>query len=416
MSHPPPRVTTVILAGGQGTRLSPLTLKRSKPAISYGGKYRLIDIPISNSLHSGFHQIFVIAQYLSAELQHHIQQTYHFSPLQQGAIDVLTPEEDAQGNKAWFEGTADAVRKSLPNLLKTEADYFLILAGDHLYNIDFQKLIDFARETEAEVTIASIPIAERETLRMGVVKVDPSQRVVDFVEKPKDPSLLSPFRHGQNPHHPYLGSMGIYVFQREALLRLLSDDPRPDFGHHLLSTAVKEFKTYAFIYDGYWEDIGTVASYYHANLLLTEERGGLNTYNRDKPIFTRSTFLPGPKVFSTHISRSVLCEGSVIEAAEISHSLIGLCSHIGRGTIVRDAVLMGNFGPLYPGTPLHPIHAIGENCLIEKAILDENVQIGNGVKLTNRKGLLHHEEGGLFVRDGIIIVTAGTILPDGFEF
>jgi glucose-1-phosphate adenylyltransferase len=422
-------VATIILAGGQGTRLHPLTMHHSKPAIAYGGRYRLIDIPISNSLNSDFRQIFVIAQYLSGELQHHISQTYHFDTYNPGSVDVLTPQMNEQGKQEWFNGTADAVRKNLPTILKSTADYFLVLSGDQLYNINFQHMIAFAQAKKADLTIASIPVLGKDAKRMGLLKIDGQCRVTDFIEKPKTKDALRKFQLKESfykqwkippvKNTSYLGSMGIYVFKREALISLLGQDKRDDFGYHLINTAVKKRKTSAFLYCGYWEDIGTVSSYYEANLVLTRSLEGLNTYDEKNPIYTRPTFLPGPKIKRTQITQSIICEGCVIEAEEITNSVIGLRSHIKRGTIIRDTVMLGNhfyMPPLLEGKPAEQDYWIGEDCLIEKAILDEHVQIGNGVKLINKKKHKHYDGDGIFVRDGIIIITAGTKIPNHFEF
>ena len=429
MRKTPIQVATIILAGGQGTRLHPLTIHHSKPAVAYGGRYRLIDIPISNSINSDFRQIFVIAQYLSGELQHHISQTYHFDSFNPGSVDVLTPQDNEKGEKEWFKGTADAVRKNLSTILKSPADYFLILAGDQLYNMNFQQMVAFAQEKKADLMIASIPVLEKEATRMGLLKIDTDHHVVDFVEKPKDPEILKqfalpdPFFKECNIAPPkktsFLGSMGIYVFKREALIALLQNDQREDFGYHLIVTAVKGGKTFAYVYHGYWEDIGTVASYYEANLIMTDpKKNGLNTYDERNPIYTRPTFLPGPKIQSTKIVQSIICEGSVIEAVEISHSIIGLRSHIKKGTIIRDTVMMGNhfyMAPTHEDRPIQGDFSVGEDCLIEKAIIDEHVSIGNRVTLTNPNKVQNYDGDGIFIRDGIIIVTSGTSLPDDFK-
>ncbi len=429
MPKRPIQVATIILAGGQGTRLHPLTIHHSKPAVSYGGRYRLIDIPISNSINSDFRQIFVIAQYLSGELQHHISQTYHFDNFNPGSIDVLTPQETEGGERAFFAGTADAVRKNLSTILKSTADYFLILSGDQLYNINFQSMVAFAQEKKAELTIASIPVHEKEAHRMGVLKIDSDCKVIDFMEKPNGSDLLKKFEldsdfFNQRKITPkkatyYLGSMGIYVFKRKALIDLVHQDERHDFGYHLIDTAVKKEKTFTYIYDGYWEDIGTVASYYEANLMLTQNAQGLDTYNEQNPIYTRPTFLPGPKIRSSVIKDSIICEGSIIEAKEITNCVIGLRSHIKKGTILRDTVMMGNhfyMPPTHDQKPIPHDFAIGENCIIEKAIIDEHVWIGNKVKLINKEKKENYDtDHGVFIRDGIIIVTSGTRLPDGYE-
>ena len=396
MTIPNEPVATIVLAGGQGTRLYPLTLHHSKPAVSYGGRYRLIDVPISNSINSNFSKIFVIVQYLPEELHHHISQTYN-------SVDILTPGEGDH-----FAGTADAVRKTLPTLLQSPAEYFLILSGDQLYNINFQEMVRFAKESQADLTIASLPVPETDAKRMGLCKISSEQLITEFYEKPQERSILDRFEWGLAPDKKplYLGSMGIYVFKREALITLLKQDPREDFGHHLIPTAIAGgMKTAAFLYHGYWEDIGTITSYYQANLILTTERAGLDTYDEQQPIYTRPTSLPGPKILCTKVSQSIICEGSRVEAEEISRSIIGMRSRIQRGTIIRDTVLLGNH--LKEGS-------IGENCLIEKAIIDEHVQIGNNVHLTNKEKKQHHDGDGVFIRDGIIIIVSGTQIPDNF--
>jgi glucose-1-phosphate adenylyltransferase len=427
MPKSPIQVATIVLAGGQGTRLHPLTEHHSKPAVSYGGRYRLIDIPISNSINSDFRQIFVIAQYLSAELQHHVSQTYQFDHFNPGSVDVLTPQENEDGVRQWFTGTADAVRKNLPTILKSTAEYFLILSGDQLYNINFQSMVAFAQKNDADLTIATLPVFKKDAKRMGLLQIAGDGNITDFVEKPQDDAVIDRFQIPKNlceewnvkDHNKpcYLGSMGIYVFKRQTLIDLLTQDPRDDFGFHLIQTAVSKGKTFSFLYHGYWEDIGTVASYYEANLMLTDSKQGLNTYDETNPIYTRSTYLPGPRIESTHITKSIICEGSIIEAKEITHCVIGLRSRIRTGSIIRDTVMMGNhlyMPPIIAGKEQLDDYGIGENCLIEKAIIDEHVRIGNNVKLINEKKLDRYDGQGIFIRDGIIIVTAGAVLPDGF--
>ena len=426
MLRPSAQVATIILAGGQGTRLYPLTLNHCKPAVSYGGRYKLIDVPISNSLNSDFRQIFILAQHLSTELQHHINQTYHFDPYHPGSIDVLTPERTSDGEVNWFTGSADAVRKSLPHLLRSTADYFLILCGDQLYNINFQGMLEFSIEKDADVTIAALPVREKEALRMGLLQIDTQDKIHIFHEKP-GLEEISPFvlsktfyeKRGVKEPGPchFLGSMGIYIFKRDALISLLREDPGDDFGKHILYTATRSRNVFAFIYDGYWEDIGTVASYYEANLILTHSDQGLNKDTASTQIYTRPSYLPGPKIQSTKIVQSIICEGCIIEAAEIIHSIIGVRSHIKKGTIIKDSVLMGNhfyMPPLHDDKPIAHDFWIGENCLIEKAIIDEHVRIGNNVRLVNKDGKTNYDGDKIFIRDGIIIVTAGANIPDNF--
>lgn len=427
MPKNPLRVATIILAGGQGTRLHPLTLHHCKPAVSYGGRYKLIDVPISNSLNSDFRQIFILAQHLSTELQHHIHQTYHFDPYHPGSVEVLLPEKDEQGEIQWFSGSADAVRKTLPTLLRASADYFLILCGDQLYNINFQEMVEFARDKEADVTIACLPVPGKEARRMGLLSLNSEDKAEAFHEKPDTVEVMDRFALSEEFYQQrslsarkekhFLGSMGIYVFTRDALIDLLAKDPGEDFGKHILYTALETKRTVGYIYNGYWEDIGTVVSYYEANLVLTQTNQCLNTYDERNPIYTRPTYLPGPKISCTKITQSIICEGCIIEAAEIVHSVIGLRSHIKQGTIIRDSVLMGNhfyMPPLHEDKPLEYDFWIGENCLIEKAIIDEHVRIGNRVRLINQENKSHYDGDKIFIRDGIIIVTAGAQLPDDF--
>ena len=416
----PTHVATIILAGGQGTRLHPLTMHHAKPAVSYGGKYRLIDIPISNAVNSDFREIFVIVQYLGNELEHYISEAYRFDPFYPGSIHVLSPQENATGEKEWFKGTADAVRQNLPHFLKSPAEYFLILSGDQLYNIDFRSMLEVAQQRNADLTIASLPVKEKEAKRMGVIQADQNGKIISFVEKPKNADILRPYQLSTStyqewnitdPGEPtYLGSMGIYIFKRAALISLLSEDLRDDFGYHLIATAVQNYRTHTHIYRGYWEDIGTVASYYEANLMLTEEKGGLITSDQSHPIYSKPYFLPGPKMCCTKIHQSIVCEGCTIEAAEISHSIIGIRSNIQEGTVIRDSVIMGN----HEGTSNNSSCGIGKNCIIEKAIIDENVSIGDNVHLTNANKLERYDGDGIFIRDGIVIVTQGAKLPNHF--
>lgn len=411
------QIASIILAGGKGTRLFPLTLHHCKPAVAYGGKYRLIDIPISNSIHANIRRIFVLAQYLTSELEKHLQEAYHFDQFSFGQLHFISPEENPN-EKVWFEGTADAVRKSLPHLVETPVDYFLILSGDQLYNLDFAKMLSFAKKSKADLTIATLPVEEKEASRLGIMEIDEKHNIIDFVEKPEDSKVLEKFRLKEDINgKSFLGSMGIYIFKKEALISLLHEDAREDFGKHLIPTQIKKGNTSAYIYDGYWEDIGTIKSYYHANLSLTNPDFSLNLYNDKKPIYTTPSFLSGPKVSDTKITDSVICDGTIIEAEEISHCIIGIRSHIGEGTIIRDSVLLGNhfyFSPLHQMPSVVAKANIGKNCLIENAIIDEDVQIEDDVKLINKDKLEFYDGDGVYIRDGIIIVSAKTTLKKGF--
>lgn len=421
------RVACIILAGGQGTRLMPLTLNRSKPAVSFGGRYRLIDIPISNSLNSNMKNIFVISQFFSSGLNSHIQETYHLDHFQGGTLTFLSPEERGTG-KIWYKGTADAVRKNVEHLTKLPVDYFLILSGDQLYNMDLEKMAAFAEQKGADLTIAALPVSKEEATRMGLLNIDKHSMIVDFQEKPKDPAIVSLFELKESfirehnlknlPSPSFLASMGIYLFKKETLLKLLIEDPREDFGKHLIPTQIQKGKAAAFLHQGYWEDIGTISSFYEANLSLTTNSLGLNLYNEILPIFCQNHHLPGARILHTQLEDSIVCDGAIINAKEVSRSLIGLRSVIKRNTIIRDSLILGNeyYTSLQGEKGEERWFEIGENCTIEKTIIDENVTIGNNVKLINQKKLNHFEGEGIWIREGIIIIPSNSIIPDGFVF
>ena len=420
-------IASIILAGGKGTRLHPLTLYHSKPAVPFGGRYRLIDIPISNSLNSNIRQIIVIGQYLTSEIAHHLSQTYQFDNFFPGRLDLITPEEKPNNQRVFFDGTADAIRKNLDTILELPVDYFLILSGDQLYNIDFQKMFNFAKEKDAPLTIASIAVNEQDAKRLGLLKIDNESYITDFFEKPQEKDVLEKFRLSSslNPNchitkeKPFLASMGIYIFKRNTLKNLLLEDPREDFGKHLIPTQLNKDKAAAFVYDGYWEDIGTIESFYNANIALTTSSLGLQIYDEKNPIYTSAHHLPGANIKTTSITNSIICEGSIIEAQEINNSMIGLRSKVNTGTIIKRSVLLGNTtysSPIQTRDVLPDVFEIGKNCHIENTIIDEHVKIGNNVKLINKKNLSSYDSEKIFVRDNIIIVTVGTSLPDNFEF
>lgn len=407
-------IASIILAGGKGTRLHPLTLNHSKPAVSFGGRYKLIDIPISNSLNSNIRNIFVIGQYLTSSLQSHLSQTYQFDSFFPGSLSFLTPEELPSGEKIWYNGTADAIRKNILTIYKTPFDYFLILSGDQLYNINFHKMFSFAMKKNADLTIAALPVNKKDAKRMGILKIDSNYSIIDFFEKPQKDSTLK--RYELKNSGKYLGSMGIYIFKRKTLLNLLSQKG-DDFGKDLIPKQIKKAHTSAFIYDGYWEDIGTIESYYNANIALTKYATGLNTYDEKNPIYTRTNHLPGTKIKNTQLSESIICEGSVIEAKKIERSIVGLRSNIKKNTIIEDSVILGNTYYKKPkNQDLPETFSIGENCIIKNAIIDEHTYIGNNVKIINKNNLMKYESKNIFVRDGITIITKGSSIKDGFEF
>lgn len=417
------RVATIVLAGGQGTRLYPLTSTRCKPAVGFGGRYRLIDVPLSNSLNSRINQIFVISQYFASELHQHILSTYQFDMFRSGGLELLTPQETSKG-KEWFKGTADAVRQSLDYILRCNAEWFMILSGDQLYNMDLYEMLTFAKQKDADLLIASIPILEKEAKRMGLLKINATSTITEFIEKPQDPEILKNFElakpllkaNGKNTDEThYLASMGIYIFKREALVELLKLEG-DDFGKDLIPQYINKGRCSSYIYQGYWEDIGTVASFYKANLLLTQGQG-LNTYVEENQIYSAPQHIPNALLNGTRITDSLIGQGGIIEADEITNSVVGVRALIKKGTKVIDTIIMGNrtYHPfMNQELPANQYYSIGENCIIQKAIIDEDTKIGNNVQLINKEGLDTYDGDGIFIRDGIIIVTSGTEIPDNF--
>jgi glucose-1-phosphate adenylyltransferase len=423
MPHPPRQhlnqVASIILAGGQGTRLYPLTHTRCKPSVCFGGRYRLIDIPISNSLNARVERIFVISQYFAASLQQHILETYQLDEFQHTQIQMLCPEETPE-RKIWFKGTADAIRQNKPYLEASSADYFLVLSGDQLYNIDFVEMLEFSKAQKADLVIASLPVQEKEAHRMGLLKINEKNQIVDFVEKPTDPSILkryelsASFLQGHSLDDPakthYLGSMGIYIFKREALLDLVNQEG-DDFGKDLIPLCVKNGNASAYVYKGYWEDIGTIRAYYNANMALLSQKHCLNTYDIRNPIFTHPHNLPSPLIKESHIHNSIVSQGCIIEAKEVSGSIVGVNIKVDQHTLVRNSILLGSL--FYESFPTHR-YTVGKYCHLENTILDESSSVGNHVTLTNKDKLQTFDGDGVFIRDGIIIVTSGTRVPDGF--
>lgn len=426
MSHLPDMrsVASIILGGGEGTRLHPLTLSRCKPAINFGGKYRLIDVPISHSIHANCDKIFVLTQFLSSSLHKHIYQTYVHNSKMFKQIEILTAEQKP-ANKSWYQGTADAVRQNLDYLLEFPIEYFLILSGDQLYNINFCEMVRFANEKDADLTIAALPVPEKDASRLGILKVDSESYITDFYEKPKDktlldqlqtpPKILNSYGLGSSKNR-FLGSMGIYLFKRQALIDLLDQDPREDFGKHLIPTKVKSGKVAAYIYDGYWEDIGTLKTFYEANMALTKSNAPFTFYNEMHPIFFHHSHLPPTRFGQTKVKHSIINEGCLLDAKEIKNSILGPRLTIEKGCVIRDSYLMGNDYYTTPSKhsflPFQP--KIGENSHILRTIVDKNASIGKNVQLVNSQKLNHFDGENIYIRDGIIVVPRGAHIPDGF--
>lgn len=400
----------VVLGGGRGSRLYPLTKMRSKPAVPMGGKYRLIDIPISNCINSGIYRIAVLTQFNSVSLNRHITRTYNFDAFHTGWVQVWAAEQTMQ-NSDWYQGTADAVRKQLFEIASTGAEYILVLAGDHLYRMDYAALAKFHWQTNADITVAVQPVARKDVERFGILKQDADHRITDFFEKPKDPDVISTLASGNNPEKPFLGSMGIYLFNRDILFDLLQQNTFDDFGGHLLPHAIKNHAVYGFDFNGYWEDIGTIRSFYETNLALTIPNPPFNLYDTEHPIYTHARFLPGSRVEDSRLTDVLLADGCQIEHAEITHSVIGLRSWVGAGTKIRDSILMG--ADYYLCGPAALPLGIGPGCVIEGAIIDKNARIGAGVIIRSFPQGTDIDTDTWVVRDGIVVVPKDTTIQPG---
>ncbi|MBI4760866.1 MAG: glucose-1-phosphate adenylyltransferase [Chloroflexi bacterium] len=404
----------VIMGGGKGTRLYPLTQMRSKPAVPIAGKYRLIDIPISNCINSGIYRVAVLTQFNSVSLHRHISQTYNFDVFHTGWVQIWAAEQTPH-SADWYQGTADAVRKQLFEIQATGAEYVLILAGDHLYRMNYREMAEFHWEKNADITVAVQPVARSEASRFGILKVEADGRITSFVEKPKDPQVQNKYISRDDVERPFLGSMGIYMFKTKVLTDLLTYHLRhDDFGGDIIPEAIQSHEVYGFNFDGYWEDIGTIRSFYETNLKLTSSEPPFNFYDAKAPIYTHARFLPGSTVEDSKLQDVLLAEGCRIRKAEITHSVIGLRSQIAEGTVIKDSILMGaDYYDAEKPRGSIPI-GIGRNCRIESAILDKNVRIGDGTQILPFPRGHKDVDGGLYyVRDGIVVIAKDTEIPPG---
>lgn len=428
MSHNQ-NVVAVILGGGAGSRLFPLTRERSKPAVPLGGKYRLIDVPVSNCINSDITQIFVLTQYNSASLNRHISRTYRFSTFSTGFVEILAAEQ-RNDNSDWFQGTADAVRQMLPHLRTSKVKTLLILSGDHLYRMDYRRFLARHFETEADVTISVIPAKREDAEGFGLLKADDKGKILEFSEKPKGDALEAMrvdttnfgLTSDEAERRPFLASMGIYVFNYEKLKELLrSDTAAVDFGGEIIPAAINKYNVQAFLFDNYWEDIGTIRAFYEANLDLASPLPKFNFFNAEAPIYTRSRYLPPSKLHGCDIDNSMVCEGCILNGVYARNSIIGLRNRIDPGVRIEDSIVMGSDffesieeidANLASGTP----HiGIGENTLIRRAIIDKDVRIGKNVQLLNLERIdrMDAEDGSYLIREGIIIVPKGATIRDG---
>jgi glucose-1-phosphate adenylyltransferase len=404
-------VLTVILGGGRGSRLYPLTKMRSKPAVPMAGKYRLIDIPISNCINSGINQIYVLTQFNSVSLHRHLAVSYQFDAFHTGWVRVLAAEQ-TMGSEAWYQGTADALRKQMNQIVNVGVDYVLILAGDHLYKMDYAPMVASHIARKADITVAAQPVLADEADRFGLLKREPDGRISAFVEKPKTPEAQAAMISREDPRRPFLGSMGIYIFKTKVLADLLAAYPDfQDFGHDVIPHSIGKLGVYGYDFDGYWQDIGTIRSFYEANLELASAGAAFNFNDASWPIYTHSRFLPGSIVEDSSLTDGLLSEGCVIHQAEIKHSIIGLRSRIGQGTVIRDSILMG--ADSYQDDDQQPALGIGARCHIEGAILDKNVRLGDGVSIRPFPRGTELDHGDWVVQDGIVVIPKGTVLAPG---
>ena len=414
-------VLTLILGGGRGARLFPLTHMRSKPAVPLGGKYRLIDIPISNCLHADLKRIFVLTQFNSASLNRHISQTYRLDLFSNGFVEVLAAEQTPESSD-WFQGTADAVRQAGRHFLGYDVEHYLILAGDHLYRMDFCELIESHIENGADITIAAQPVSRDDATQMGILKFDTQGRISGFEEKP-NPARLAEIGgsiprgstlSGTTTDKPFVASMGIYVFSRDALLQVL-DQPGVDFGKEIIPRALDTYRVNAYLFRGYWADVGTIGAFYDANIQLTQQAAPFNFFHPRRPIYTHQRFLPPSRVFESTVDSSIIAEGCYLDRCEVRQSLISIRTQVSAGARITRSVLLG--ADFYEdegaaeGTPL----GIGRDAVLDRVIVDKNARIGNGVRLVNGNNVSEADGDGYYIRNGIVIVPKGAVIQDGLS-
>lgn len=418
-------VVAVILGGGAGSRLSPLTASRSKPAVPIAGKYRLVDIPISNCMNSNINRMFVLTQFNSASLNKHIKNTYHFSAFSTGFVDILAAEQTPD-NPGWFQGTADAVRQSLRHISTLDFEYVLILSGDQLYQMNFARMLESHQANNADITIATIPVNGNDATEFGILKTDENSKITSFIEKPKK-EVLKDWTSDTGAemlrqNKPYLASMGIYIFTKNILTDLLlAKHPNAtDFGKEIIPSSIESFRVNSFQYNGYWTDIGNIASFYEANLELTDDIPNFNLFDNSNTIYTRARMLPPAKISGTTLEKTLIAEGSIINASRLDKCVVGIRARIGHGTTINSCYIMGNdyyetLEQIAANQLNHlPLMGIGERCFIKNAIIDKNCRIGNDVRINGGAHLENFDNEMLTVKEGIIVVKKGAVIPDGF--
>ena len=418
-------IIAIILGGGAGTRLSPLTSTRSKPAVPIAGKYRLVDIPISNCLNSNIGRMYVLTQFNSASLNKHIKNTYHFSAFSSAFVDIIAAEQTPD-NPAWFQGTADAVRQSLRHITQQDFDYVLILSGDQLYQMDFEAMIDNHIKSHADISIATIPVGASEATEFGIMKKAEDGIISSFIEKPKA-DVLGDWESNTGETMAeqgriYLASMGIYIFGRKVLFDLLQDEFRDatDFGKEIIPYSISKHNVVSYQYEGYWTDIGNIHSFFEANLALTQDMPEFNLFDNEKSIFTRPRMLPPAKISGTTLEKTIVAEGCIINASRVEHSVLGIRTRIGYGTTVVSCYIMGTdfFETLDEMNNSErnglPKLGIGERCFIKNAIIDKNCRIGNDVRINGGPHLPNGDHSLYAIKDGIVVVKKGAVIPNGF--
>jgi glucose-1-phosphate adenylyltransferase len=416
-------VLAIILGGGRGARLFPLTQLRSKPAVPIAGKYRLIDIPISSCLHSEIRRIFILTQFNSASLNRHIGQTYRMDAFSQGFVEILAAEQTPE-NSNWFQGTADAVRQARRHMERHDANYYLILAGDHLYRMNYAEMIDAHIDRDADITIAAQPVDTDEAPEMGIFRFDRAGQIVAFEEKPNKDRLAEigasvpsgAVFSGHNPDKPFVASMGIYVFSRQVLMDVL-DEPGIDFGREIIPAALSRYKVNAFLHRGYWADVGTVESYYEANLLLTRADAPFQFYDSRRPIYSHPRNLPSARLQDCAVRDALVSDGCSIEKARIEESIVGVRAVVrAESRITRSLLLGADFYESEDTAPARgtaPPLGIGKNAVLDRVIVDKNARVGDNVRLVNEANVQHADGDGFYIRNGIIIVPKSGIVADG---
>ncbi len=420
----------VIMGGGAGTRLYPLTKDRAKPAVPLAGKYRLVDIPISNCLNSSLRQIYVLTQFNTTSLHRHIHATYkfdHFS-VNRDFVEILAAQQTLD-NSNWYQGTADAVRQNLRYFLEHSAEYFVILSGDQLYHMDYRQLLKQHVDSGAEITLGTVPVSREAATEFGIMHSDNSRRIIRFQEKPKDPAVLDTLTippallkdlGRREDEELFQASMGIYVFNRQVLIDTLANEKEADFGKHIIPAAINKYRVNAYIFQGYWEDIGTIRAFFDANLALTDIIPPYSFFDREAPIYTRARFLPASKINGVSIRNAVISDGCILTDARLERCVIGIRSVINSGADLRDVVLMG--ADYYEGDPRTaslslPVDAppmgIGRNCVIKRAIIDKNARIGDGVVITPDGKPDNYDSENFYIRDGVVVIPKNAVLPSG---